>query len=160
MWNSCWKGGNRRFRRPRRLIVERARYEISVTASADSSLTLAAGATTIFGVSSEGVTSGALARAAGIDAGAGDDYLEGLAEIDVDATATLVQSASGFTLGGVTGTGSSILAEAEGIGIDAGSGSDTVDSSADMDVNADADATYYPGATAVFVTRSSSAWRP
>ncbi|MBI9086592.1 MAG: hypothetical protein JEZ11_23545, partial [Desulfobacterales bacterium] len=121
-----------------------------ITATADATLNLSSGATAIFGASSEGVTSGACARAAGLDAGAGDDYVEDAAHIDVDATATLTQSASGFTFGGATGTGSSILADAGAVGIDAGAGSDGVDSSAHIDVDADADATYDAGSTAIF----------
>jgi len=107
-------------------------------------------AITIYGSSEAAGESGATTLATGLNGGLGNDYIETLGALDVEAESKLVHSSTSFTYGGSADADSSLEARTEAVGISGGDGEDEILTAGGITVNAHSMMDSRSGAAAVF----------
>lgn len=126
--------------------------DISVIANSLSET--GAAAISIFGSSKAAGESGAFTLATGLFGGLGNDYVETLAQLQVEAESRLIHNGASFTFGGSSDAESLLEARTQAVGIDGGDGDDSLLTEGDILVNATSTMSASNGASATFGSSS------
>lgn len=121
-----------------------------VTVIANSLNQTGSAAISIFGSSKAAGESGAFTLATGLFGGLGKDYIETLAQLQVEAESQLIHNGASFTFGGSSDAESYLEARTKAVGIDGGDGDDRILTEGDISVNAKSTMSSSNGASATF----------
>ena len=131
--------------------------EASLSATAAATLNSGGGSNVIFGASGADSDSGAIADAAGIRGGAGDDFIWNEGSITTNSAVSLSLGNSSFTFGGAGGANGTLTATSRSTGIAGDEGHDAILSSSAITVDASSVLDASGGSTVIFGASSGSA---
>ncbi len=112
------------------------RNEGTLNVIANARTNASTGSLNIFGGSGGSGESGAFTRAAGLDGAAGNDNLQTVSTLNVNAASWLTQDSSTFTFGGNTSASGELVADTQALGLSGGDGNDTLSAAGALSVTA------------------------